>query len=257
MSEYSVYVNDNGTPRLVTVGDLEKLISAAKEQAFTDEEKAQARKNINALGVGEVDFSGLVKSVNSIKPGEDGGVTIDVGVKSVFNESADSTGNVSPNIPGRINGLNPLTSAANDTLAFWNAQKKGWYWVDPNSYIGVGTGVYGHLLHSITVVNEIFQIFITAPNGTVYKRGANASGFTAWQTMYSSATGVPVGKITGLQIGATTMTRTVSSGLATSLSMSVSRDNYGRLTGTSFAVGNCNCNCDCNCDCADSDSDGG
>lgn len=256
-----IYVNDNGTPKLVettteTAEALEKLVSAAVKQSFTEEEKALARENIGALGEGDVDLSGLVKSVNSTGPDESGNVDIDVGVLRVFGEGPDSSGNVSPNIPGRINGNNPLTSAANDTLDFWHAQKNGWYWVNPSNYIGVGTGVYGHLFHSQTVDNEIVQIFISAPNGTMYKRGANGAGFTAWQTMYSSATGVPVGKVNGLQIGATTMSKTLNTSLATAITVSVSRDNYGRLTGLNYSHSDCNCNCDCNCDCADSDTDG-
>lgn len=76
-----VYVNDNGTPTLVEMAAesaeaLAKLVSAAQAQDFTDEEKAQARSNINALGVGEVDFSGLVKSINGEKPDASGAVDL-------------------------------------------------------------------------------------------------------------------------------------------------------------------------------------
>lgn len=53
-----VYVNDNGTPTLVEMAAesaeaLAKLVSAAQAQDFTETEKAQARENIGALGVGE------------------------------------------------------------------------------------------------------------------------------------------------------------------------------------------------------------
>lgn len=81
-------------------------------------------------------------------------------------------------------GKNPITSSDEDTYTYWASQEPGIYWFHGNNVLGVST--YGYLIHLNPVSHEVQQLYIAAPSGKWYVRGANASG---WWSSSGQSTG--------------------------------------------------------------------
>lgn len=76
-------------------------------------------------------------------------------------------------------GDNPITTSDQDTCNVWRQMPSGIYWFS-NAGRPLGLSQYGYLIHISprTHIQEIQQIFVTAPTGTQYFRGANAAGWS-------------------------------------------------------------------------------
>ena len=70
-----------------------------------------------------------------------------------------------------------LTTASTDTPEFWRVQDKGLYWYSENGRLKNQPSQYGWLIHFTGREYEIQQLFIVAPNGIIWSRGANGSGW--------------------------------------------------------------------------------
>lgn len=122
---------------------------------------------------------------------------------------------------------------------------------------GVTAGSYGPTANAAPAAGGTF----TVPQVTVNAKGQVISAASRTITIPSHATTagtankVAVANVQGLAVSALTYTKSATSYSAT-ITVSVSRDAYGRLSGLEVSGSNCNCNCNCNCDCADSDTDG-
>ena len=125
---------------------------------------------------------------------------------------------------------------------------------------GVTAGSYGPGANTSPGSGGSFSV----PQVTVNVKGQVTSAVSRTVTMPSSvnyattagsANSVDVSRVQNLAVGALTYTQSATSYSAT-ITVSVARDAYGRLSGLSVSGSNCNCNCNCNCDCADSDTDG-
>lgn len=81
-------------------------------------------------------------------------------------------------------GRNPITSSDEDTYTYWKTKNTGIYWFANNKAVGVNT--YGYLIHLNSATGEVQQLFIIAPNGKWYVRGANNSG---WYSSSGQSTG--------------------------------------------------------------------
>lgn len=74
-------------------------------------------------------------------------------------------------------GINPIATSDQDTCIVWQQIPSGIYWFnDAGKPLGISQ--YGYLIH-ITYAwkKEIQQIFICAPGGQQYFRGANNAGW--------------------------------------------------------------------------------
>lgn len=66
-----------------------------------------------------------------------------------------------------------------DTVAYWNNMPIGIYWFTPFSVqLTNQPRDYGLLIHILPSYNEISQIFIAHPSGTMYTRAGNVKGWT-------------------------------------------------------------------------------
>lgn len=91
-------------------------------------------------------------------------------------------------------GYNPITSMTDDTCDNWRTLGNGFCFFTQNGCINDQPAQYGILIN-YTVGSEVFQIWHTQPNGDVFYRGGNGSGWAGtWSTKYLPLTG---GTVTG------------------------------------------------------------
>lgn len=149
-------------------------------------------------------------------------------------------------------GANVIASPDEDTVANWIALGTGYAWFSTNGLITDQPSQYG-LVISYAHNSEVFQIWNAQPNGPMYTRSCNASGWaTSWKRVFDSSQSIPVGNggtgattaaaarinldITPANIGArpSTWTPTYDDVGA------VKRGTYERIEGTSAAHKNLN-----------------
>ena len=82
----------------------------------------------------------------------------------------------SDTLPNR--SVNP-TTASTDTPEFWRVQDKGLYWYSGDGRLKNQPWKYGWLVHLTGRHTEIEQLFIVAPSGIIYSRGANSGGWAS------------------------------------------------------------------------------
>lgn len=70
-----------------------------------------------------------------------------------------------------------ITTESTDTPEFWKTQPRGCYWYDVENSLIEQPNQYGWLIHWTGDHTELFQMFIDAPSGKVYTRGANINGW--------------------------------------------------------------------------------
>lgn len=80
----------------------------------------------------------------------------------------------SDTLPNR--SANP-TTASTGTPEFWRTQPKGLYWYSQTGRLKNQPEQYGWLVHLTGQHIEIQQLFIVAPHGIIWSRGANGSGW--------------------------------------------------------------------------------
>lgn len=89
-------------------------------------------------------------------------------------------------------GNNPIASTANDTQAAWKALGTGYAFFSATGRLTDQPNQYGLVLNIVND-NDVAQLWFTQPNGAVYRRGANANGWSgSWRLIFDSANTVPV-----------------------------------------------------------------
>lgn len=74
-------------------------------------------------------------------------------------------------------GVNPIATSDQDTCNVWQQIPSGIYWFN-DARKPLSIDQYGYLIHiTYAAKKEIQQIFICAPKGQQYFRGANGSGW--------------------------------------------------------------------------------
>lgn len=139
------------------------------------EELATKISSINSSLDKKLDKTGGEISGNLTVQGE----TTLVGTSRYHNAEIGLHANTFPN---RDN--NPTTEST-DTLNFWRGKQKGMYWYNETGRLKGQPNQYGYLIHLTGTNSEVQQIFMSAPDGRIYTRGANSNG---WNGNSSSTT---------------------------------------------------------------------
>lgn len=130
-------------------------------------------------------------------------------------------------------GTSPITSTTNDTVTKWMELGNGVTFYGTSEQLIDQPAQYGTLLN-LSAANqaEISQLWFSAPNGAVYHRGANSSGWSGtWTKFYDTSN-----KPTPAEIGAATSSHTHNSitdgtasasiGIATTPILSMRKSGY-------------------------------
>ena len=135
---------------------------------------------------GTADVSGLTKLYTGTGANTDGAMTQNAITAALSGKSESTHGHAANDII--YLGGDCITDIANDTVTWWASKGSGWSFITQNGVITDQPQQYGMIVNYTTGTSEVFQFFCAQPNGIIYTRGGNGSGWSGTWKQHVIAT---------------------------------------------------------------------
>ena len=195
--------------------------TAASDLTIADGAVYPGTTNVTTLGkssykwknVYATTFTGALSNALSVNgKSYDGSSAVTVGTMGIAYGGTGATTAIAARVNLLSIGSNPITSTANDTSANWGAYGPGAIaFYSTAGYLNNQPQQYGFVMNISTGTNyELHQLWASQPNGDIYHRGGNASGWgKGWKKIVDSSNFTSVLDETYINTGGGTMNGTL------------------------------------------------
>ena len=114
----------------------------------------------------------------------------------LLNDAITTAQNTANAAMPKFRGNNPITSVADDTTSNWGALGTGLWYFAGSGYLIDQPNTYGFLMNFCNGIDEMHQIWLAQPSGSLYQRGGNYSGWDGtWRQMIDQTGGTFTGNV--------------------------------------------------------------